>query len=210
MRSDVTLYVVAALFFAIAIAASIIFTKPTDKIFWIVLSISLGGAVMGAGYSQKPKTIKPIKTVPTTPTATPSTESATQLTPVEETLIEDVPVEDVPVEDVPVEDVPVETHQAIDAHEETPDVVEAQVSSVPQEQIPPVATQNNETSAPIEQEETSLTSVKGVGEKRAAQLNALGINTVEDLAQVSVEDLAKNLKISPKIAAKLIEAAKQQ
>jgi predicted flap endonuclease-1-like 5' DNA nuclease len=54
-----------------------------------------------------------------------------------------------------------------------------------------------------------LTQLKGIKEKRAAQLKALGINTIEDLAKASAKDLATNLKISPKITGKWIENAKE-
>jgi predicted flap endonuclease-1-like 5' DNA nuclease len=54
-----------------------------------------------------------------------------------------------------------------------------------------------------------LTDVKGVGEKRAMQLKAFGILTVEDLAKASAKDVAKRLKISPKIAEKWISNAKE-
>jgi predicted flap endonuclease-1-like 5' DNA nuclease len=89
-----------------------------------------------------------------------------------------------------------------------------ETSASPQVQEPvAVETQKQELNADtrVEQQTVSiLTSVKGIGEKRASQLNSLGINTVEELANASVEDLAKNLKVSPKIVAKWIEAAKQQ
>ena len=55
----------------------------------------------------------------------------------------------------------------------------------------------------------SLTEVKGIGPKRETQLKALGINTIEDLAKASPEDLASKLNISPKITSKWIEGAKQ-
>jgi predicted flap endonuclease-1-like 5' DNA nuclease len=54
-----------------------------------------------------------------------------------------------------------------------------------------------------------LIQVKGVKEKRAAQLKALGISSVEDLAKASAEDLASKLKISPKITVRWIENAKK-
>jgi predicted flap endonuclease-1-like 5' DNA nuclease len=54
-----------------------------------------------------------------------------------------------------------------------------------------------------------LTEVKGIGEKRAAQLRALGINSIEDLATASAKDLATKLDISPKITTKWIENAKE-
>jgi len=54
-----------------------------------------------------------------------------------------------------------------------------------------------------------LMEVKGIKEKRAAQLKALGINTIEDLARASANDLGAKLKISPKITGKWIESAKE-
>ena len=54
-----------------------------------------------------------------------------------------------------------------------------------------------------------LTEVKGIGEKRAEQLKAVGINSVEDLAKASADDLAAKLKVSPKITKVWIENAKK-
>jgi predicted flap endonuclease-1-like 5' DNA nuclease len=54
-----------------------------------------------------------------------------------------------------------------------------------------------------------LTQVKGIGEKRAAQLRAIGINSVDELAKASVEDIAAKLKIYPKIVEKWIAGAKE-
>jgi len=54
-----------------------------------------------------------------------------------------------------------------------------------------------------------LTKVKGIGEKRATQLKALGITSVEHLAKASQKDLASELKISPKITGKWIDQAKE-
>ena len=54
-----------------------------------------------------------------------------------------------------------------------------------------------------------LTQVKGIGEKRTAQLKALGINSVDELANASAKNVAKELKISPKIVAKWINSAKE-
>jgi len=55
----------------------------------------------------------------------------------------------------------------------------------------------------------TLTEVKGIGEKRAEQLKAININSVEDLAKASARDLATKLKISPKITRKWIGNAKK-
>lgn len=66
-----------------------------------------------------------------------------------------------------------------------------------------------ETVVEVAPQKMELTKVKGIGEKRAEQLKALGISSVEDLAKASVEDLAEKLKISPKITGRWIENAKK-
>jgi len=222
MRSDVILYVVAAIFFALSIISIILFSG-TERFIWIILNVALGIISIGSGYYLRPKPTLTIKTI------SPATaESITPTTTVEPTSILEEPVmtesipqepstnkepiiEEAPIDETPnVESVPDETSQTI----ETPETVEPigeTISSPQQEPTPiPTSTQDNKTPIQAEQEETPLTNVKGIGEKRAAQLNALGINTAKELAQTSIDDLAKNLNISPKIAAKLIEAAKQQ
>jgi len=55
----------------------------------------------------------------------------------------------------------------------------------------------------------ALTEVKGIGEKRAEQLRALGISSIEDLAKASGKDLAAKLKISPKITRRWVRNAKK-
>jgi len=61
-------------------------------------------------------------------------------------------------------------------------------------------------------DETSLvglTQVKGIKEKRAEQLKAIGINSINDLADASADDIAAKLHISPKFTGKWIESAKK-
>jgi predicted flap endonuclease-1-like 5' DNA nuclease len=70
-----------------------------------------------------------------------------------------------------------------------------------------------EVSVPIEpivltEPAIQLTDVKGIGVKRMEQLKALGIGSVDDLSRASVNDLAKQLKLSPKITAQWVDAAK--
>ena len=55
----------------------------------------------------------------------------------------------------------------------------------------------------------ALTEVKGIGEKRAEQLKALGISSIEDLAKASAKDLAAKLKISPKITRRWVRNAEK-
>jgi predicted flap endonuclease-1-like 5' DNA nuclease len=56
---------------------------------------------------------------------------------------------------------------------------------------------------------STLLNVKGIKEKRAQQLRAVGINTIEDLAKASPEDLASKLKIAPYFTGQWIENAKK-
>lgn len=54
-----------------------------------------------------------------------------------------------------------------------------------------------------------LTDVKGIGPKRAGQLRKVGIQSVEDLAKESPEELSRKAKVSVKIAEKWIDSAKK-
>ncbi|MEM3356477.1 MAG: helix-hairpin-helix domain-containing protein [Candidatus Bathyarchaeia archaeon] len=90
-------------------------------------------------------------------------------------------------------------------------------TTVPQETVPTktpeVAVQ--EPAAPVVEAPAAttvtleLTEVKGIGEKRAAQLKTLGINNVAELAKASAEDIASKLQISSKIAQKWIDNARE-
>jgi len=54
-----------------------------------------------------------------------------------------------------------------------------------------------------------LVDVKGIGPKRAEQLRSIGIQSVEELAKQSSEELSKKANVSTKIAGKWIEEAKK-
>jgi len=54
-----------------------------------------------------------------------------------------------------------------------------------------------------------LTHVKGIKEKRAEQLRAIGINNIDDLMNASADDIAAKLHISSKFTGKWIESAKE-
>ena len=91
------------------------------------------------------------------------------------------------------------------------------VEAPPQAPVPEMPTPSPVTEIMKEKVETvvevtppkvELTEVKGIGEKRAQQLKALGISSVEDLAKASATDIAEKLKISPKITGRWIENAK--
>jgi predicted flap endonuclease-1-like 5' DNA nuclease len=54
-----------------------------------------------------------------------------------------------------------------------------------------------------------LLDVKGIKDRRAQQLKAIGIYTVEDLAKASPQELAAKLKIAPYFTGQWIESAKK-
>jgi predicted flap endonuclease-1-like 5' DNA nuclease len=90
----------------------------------------------------------------------------------------------------------------------TPVVTEAAEKGKPEEtKLEPVV--QPISAAEIKPSSLELLDVKGIKEKRAEQLRAIGINTVEDLARASAEDLAAKLKIAPYFTGKWIENAKE-
>jgi predicted flap endonuclease-1-like 5' DNA nuclease len=94
---------------------------------------------------------------------------------------------------------------------EVPSVLEAPVQPLmleaPQITQPP-AQQATEAVSVETVVKSPLIKIKGIGEKRASQLNALGINTIDELAKASAQDIAKSLKISSKIVDKWVAGAK--
>jgi DNA-binding protein len=56
---------------------------------------------------------------------------------------------------------------------------------------------------------TELTSIEGVGEKRAETLKAHGVNNVQDLANSDPKELSATLQISEKRVSKWIDEAKE-
>lgn len=76
---------------------------------------------------------------------------------------------------------------------------------------PPTAVTEEKTETVMEAAPpvAALTEVKGIGEKRAEQLKALGISSIEDLAKASAKDLAAKLKISPKITRRWVRNARK-
>ena len=187
MRLDYILYALAAVFFVITITSAFSLTG-TDQILWILTSGLLGILSLSLGFIQRPKPaqINQSPTLATATSATQPTETAKVEAPKEE---EKLPPQTPPATETSVIQEPVATVQ--------PAMPEPPANTVP-------SIEANEPSI-----EHALTEVSGIGEKRASQLKALGINTVDDLAKASVEDLAKSLKVSPKIVAKWVAGAKE-
>lgn len=89
--------------------------------------------------------------------------------------------------------------------------VETKITTIEAPPTTPSTTQIVREEIPKETAPTrrELTEVKGIGAKRAEQLKALNIVSVEDLAKASATELASKLKVSPKITERWIENAKK-
>jgi len=180
MRSDYLLYLLAVVFFIITAVSLAYVMDQVEKSLWVVSTVVLGLFSAGLGYYQRPKA----KTA-----AAPISEAQT--------------AESV---DAHVR----ESHiaESVEKHAE-PTAMPVSPSPMPTQVVAPIPVL---TPAPVEKSaslESELMAVKGIGEKRAAQLKALGINTLDDLVKVSAEDLAKDLMISPKITRKWVASAKE-
>jgi predicted flap endonuclease-1-like 5' DNA nuclease len=111
-----------------------------------------------------------------------------------------------------VVEAPPSTSTPIQAPSETAPMATAPTPIGPKE---PVVTEVKEERIEVTTEPTpaptvsGLIEVKGIGEKRKQQLNTLGINSINDLAMTSADELAQKLNISSKITGKWIENAKK-
>ena len=180
MRSDYLLYLLAAVFFIITAVSLALIVDQTEKNLWVVTTVVLGLFSIGLGYYQRPK-VKPATTpISEMQTAEPS---------------------DAHVREAHIA-------ESVETHIE-PTATPISTSPVPMQEaapIPVLAPPAAEVPAPME---SGLMAIKGIGAKRALQLKELGINSVDDLASASAEDLAKNLMISPKITRMWIGSAKK-
>ena len=81
-------------------------------------------------------------------------------------------------------------------------------TSVPMQLIAPipVTTPSPTEAVSIKNE---LLTINGINKKTAQQLEKLGINNIDDLAEASAEDLTKELKVDLSIAQKWITRAKE-
>jgi hypothetical protein len=69
----------------------------------------------------------------------------------------------------------------------------------------PTPSQSKSTRAPP----INITEIRGIGQKRAEQLRALGINTAQDLVETTASTLADKIELSPKVTRKWVSEAKR-
>jgi len=170
MRLDYILYAIAIIFFIVTLAAAV-YPFQQQQV-WVVATTVIGLAVIGLGYTQRPK---PTVATPTTANVPPP---------------------------------PTAPPQEQQEQPEQPQATTISITS-PQPEAPVLEEAKPIAQLPQPVPAAELTEVKGIGEKRATQLKALGISRIEDLARASAEDLAAKLNVSPKITKKWIENAKE-
>jgi predicted flap endonuclease-1-like 5' DNA nuclease len=179
MRLDYALYALAAVFFLITAVSFAIVMEQTVKSLWVVTTVVLGLFSVGLGYYERP-----------------NAKTAAVPQPAVSTVTEDAHAK--------------EAYRAenVEKAGETPMMPES-TTPVPMQVLAPIPVP---TPSPVETPATptiDLTEVKGIGEKRAGQLGAIGINSVDELAKASAEDIAAKLKISSKIVEKWVAGAKE-
>ncbi len=179
MRSDYALYAVAVIFFLIT-AISFAAFQGLERNLSVVATAVFGFLFAGLGFSLRPRP-ESITTTISPPATVPQTAAVA----------------------------PPPTPLATTEEKPTTQIMEVPTPPAVPEQITPTDEVANE--APIEPLAwtSPLMNVKGIGEKRAKQLEAQGIKTIEELSQASARNLAENLKISAKITGKWITSAKE-
>ena len=182
MRMDYILYVVAIVFFIVTLTALVY--PPNMQSVWIVSTVVVGLAFVGFGYTQRPRTTaSSMQTgiIESSSSQAQQPKAQTELQPEPQTAIATA----VPTQPIAAEPI-------------KPAIVEP-IKPIVEE---PVVEQ-------LQSSENILTKVKGIGEKRATQLNAIGVRSIQDLANASPKDLAAKLNISPKITRKWVDNAKE-
>ncbi len=184
MRLDYIMYAIAGVFFIITIIAAVsTFMEITYRNLWVVSTVVIGLLSIGFGYFQRPRAI-----VQTSQSSAPVLETVAPQTiqPSTETI---VAVEKSPVIATTI-------------------AVESPAMESPIQPLTTAETTSNLPAKPVKR--SQIKRLKGIGKKRAEQLNSLGINSFKELANASAEDVAKSLQISPKIVNRWISEAKER
>jgi predicted flap endonuclease-1-like 5' DNA nuclease len=237
MRLDYILYGLGILFFGLSAVSFLIVAAPDGQLLYVIFTAVLGVISIGVGVAQRPTARTPVQpvTAPLTiespvsgrveqkPTPPVAVEAPLQASPAAEpakeaaeTTVEEAPAAPVSVEAPKVEAAPINEPKA-----EAPIV--ASVSEAPKTEAavvePPAIHANPETSESAPQSASAVATeapakpvfgqIRGINEKRAAQLNANGIATLEQLANASADELAAKLEVSPRIVKMWIGSAKK-
>ncbi len=190
MRLDYALYGLAIVIFIITALSAVLVTADTDRYIWIMTTVVLGILFLIVGYYVRPQ----VKAAAASQPAAPMPQEPAPSAPVTEAPKVEPPIVETPKIEVP---------PMIEAPKAEPLLEKPAVN----EALP--APQNAAPVAEASAQTMGLTQIRGINEKRAVQLRANGINSVEDLAKASASDLATKLEVSPKIVKMWIGSAKK-
>jgi predicted flap endonuclease-1-like 5' DNA nuclease len=186
MRSDYLLYILAAVSFTITVVSLILVLDQTEKNLWVISTFVLGLFALGLGYYQRPGA----KAVPVTVTEIkPSQQTELQ---VQENTTQAI----APTTTVETPIMPTQTSAT------ATEIVARTPAPIPEPTVlPEPAASTNPQNA--------LATIRGINANRTEQLKAVGIRSIEDLANASPDELASKLSISPKITRMWIGSAKK-
>lgn len=200
MRLDYALYGLAIILFAISAITFAMVAEQDGRTIYAVSTAVVGIVSIAGGIVLRPKA-----PIAQTTVAVPAPEPA-------------APVQEVasPVVEAPKIETPVTETQPIQVAPTTVLVAPIAQTAAPPPEVPIVeraipAPPPIEAAAPTTPTEakSEFSRIRGISEKRATELKANGINTIEDLANASPEDLASKLNVSPKIVKMWIGSAKK-
>jgi len=190
MRLDYALYGLAVILFVLTAVNLVYITEPNDQIIYSTLTGVVGLLCLGGGYLMRPKANLALKGGMTQPAA------------VEQTAQTETPKIDAQTTEFPKTENTTPSVAPID--------VEPSLESLKPEKPTTVETPPEMQVSTSPQVNSAFSQIRGINQKRAEQLRANGINTLEDLAGASADDLAEKLSISPRIVKMWIGSAKKR
>ncbi len=211
MRLDYALYGVAIILFIITAGIIASISQQNGSIIYGSLTAILGIISIGCGYFLKPPVKKMTSEPPVQPTQPTISEPQPQPTvateaPKAEAIIEEPKsTEAAPKVETPIAETSNMEHSIV---VQPPQTIQMTTPEPAKMTLEP-ETENKTEECTVDTAAHGLAQIKCISAKRAEQLNANGINTVEDLAKASSSELATKLQVSEKIVKMWIGSAKK-
>ncbi len=211
MRLDYILYGVAIIFFIVAVGILVSVSEQNGGIIYGSITAIIGLILIGCGYFLKPVAQKPASqpqvtpTVPQIPKPEQKPAVAAESVKNEAMIKEAKSTEVIPKVETPIAEVSNMQHTIV--------AQEPPATQMPTPEAAKMAPEPEMTNASeectVDTATSGLAQIKCISAKRAEQLNANGIKTVEDLANASSSELAAKLQVSEKIVKMWIGTAKK-
>jgi predicted flap endonuclease-1-like 5' DNA nuclease len=207
MRLDYALYGVAIILFIIT--AGILVSEIDGSIIYGSLTAILGIISIGCGYFLKPiakKSISQPQAVPAESTIPEPEPKVVTQTPKAEAMIEEAKSTESSLKvETPIAETSNMEHSIVVQAPQTIQMTKPETATLPTEP----ETANPPEECTVDAAANGLAQIKCISAKRAEQLNANGIKSVEDLSKASSSELAAKLQVSEKIVKMWIGSAKK-